>query len=54
MGSEMCIRDRLEKALASGLIKSIPRNTRLEPYPNKAKVEGKLLSQTIIDDRNKL
>jgi predicted phosphatase len=44
----------LEKALAAGLIRSIPRNTRIEPYPNKAKVEGKTLSQTIIDDRNKL
>jgi predicted phosphatase len=44
----------LEKALASGLIRSIPRKTRIEPYPNKAKVEGKLVSQTLIEDRGRL
>jgi len=44
----------LEKALASGLIRSIPRNTRIEPNLHKAEVEGKLLSQAIIEDRRKL
>ena len=44
----------LEKALASGLILEIKRDTRLKPNPRKAEVEGKLLSQTIIEDRRKL
>ncbi len=44
----------LEKALASGLILEIKRNTRLKPYPHKAKVHGKLVSQTLIEDRGRL
>ena len=44
----------LKKALAAGLITSIPRNTRLKPNPHKAKVEGKLVSQTLIEDRGRL
>jgi len=49
------IRDSwIKKALAAGLITSIPRNTRLKPNPHKAKVEGKLVSQTLIEDRGRL
>ena len=44
----------LAKALASGLILEIKRDTRLKPYPHKAKVEGKLVSQTLIEDRGRL
>lgn len=44
----------LEKALASGLIREIRHDTRLKPNPRKAEVEGKLLSQAIIEDRRKL
>ena len=44
----------LEKALASGLILEIKRDTRLKPNLRKAEVQGKLVSQTLIEDRGRL